>query len=476
MLGWRGEGLWLREEAAEFCHCHGGTTNSSGTFLPLRETDSAQVFANSNSLPISLVLSLSRTISGLHWDQIPDDNDDEVAARGILYLLIFQQLGQMLRWSWGLNVLLQKATDDDSEEERLNPDIESGRPQGGKPSDDEREPLMSDVAIIDSQETYATNRDSGDMQASKRPHQGNSSGSSHEQEARVRSGDQTPITNQQFTSSTSSQASSTASPPSSPTVGGVLATPANGNLLPTDASRQTKQLPGEDADSAEEDPHPQGALGTMRKYGRSVKSKIAKFSGKIAAGSRSAFGALPSPLQKILKKIFAGISSFVNMIWQSMNPPLFAMVAALVVASVPSLQRLFFSDGTFVKNSITSAIRQSGGVAVPLILVVLGANLARVSDPDESMKRRSEDDKIETRLLVASLLSRMVLPTILMAPILAIAAKYLNISILDDPIFIIVCFLLAGAPSALQLAQICQINEVYMGAMTRILFHSYVIW
>ena len=54
----------------------------------------------------SLVISLSKTLSGLHWDKIPGDNDDEVAARGILYLLIFQQLGQLLRWSWGYHVLL----------------------------------------------------------------------------------------------------------------------------------------------------------------------------------------------------------------------------------------------------------------------------------------------------------------------------------------------------------------------------------
>lgn len=50
------------------------------------------------------------------------------------------------------------------------------------------------------------------------------------------------------------------------------------------------------------------------------------------------------------------------------------------------------------------------------------------------------------------------------------------VSILDDPIFVIVCFLLTGAPSALQLAQICQINNVYEMVMGRILFQSYVIW
>jgi hypothetical protein len=36
--------------------------------------------------------------------RLPNDNDDEVAARGILYLLIFQQLGQLVRWSWGYHV------------------------------------------------------------------------------------------------------------------------------------------------------------------------------------------------------------------------------------------------------------------------------------------------------------------------------------------------------------------------------------
>ncbi|EFR04117.1 auxin Efflux Carrier superfamily protein [Nannizzia gypsea CBS 118893] len=80
------------------------------------------VFGNSNSLPISLVISLSKTLSGLHWDKIPNDNDNEVAARGILYLLIFQQLGQAVRWSWGYHVLLapREAYLRDEEEAPIN--------------------------------------------------------------------------------------------------------------------------------------------------------------------------------------------------------------------------------------------------------------------------------------------------------------------------------------------------------------------
>jgi choline kinase len=111
---------------------------------------------------------------------------------------------------------------------------------------------------------------------------------------------------------------------------------------------------------------------------------------------------------------------------------------------------------------------------VPLIIVVLGANLARNTIPKEQLS--GEDTKFERKLLIASLVARMLLPMLVMAPILTLTARFLPINILGDPIFIIVCYLLAGAPSALQLAQICQINNVYMGTMTGLLFHSYVIW
>jgi len=196
---------------------------------------------------------------------------------------------------------------------------------------------------------------------------------------------------------------------------------------------------------------------------------------KLYAGSCRVFYALPLWLQKAVTKVNDWTKRFFNGLWEFMNPPLWAMLAAIIVASVPPLQHLFFAKGTFISNSVSRAISQSGGVAVPLILVVLGANLARNTLPKDQQKT-AEDPKEERNLLIASLVSRMLLPTILMAPVLALIAKYVPVSILDDPIFVIVCFLLTGAPSALQLAQICQINNVYMGAMARLLFQSYVVW
>jgi predicted permease len=158
-----------------------------------------------------------------------------------------------------------------------------------------------------------------------------------------------------------------------------------------------------------------------------------------------------------------------------MNPPLWAMLVSVIVASVPSLQHLFFDEGTFIRNSVTRAIDQNAQVAVPLILVVLGANLARNTLSAENLAD-VEHPSAERKLIIASLVARMLLPTLIMAPLLALMAKFVPISIMDDPIFIIVCFLLTGAPSALQLAQICQINNVYVGAMSKLLFQSYVVW
>jgi len=151
------------------------------------------------------------------------------------------------------------------------------------------------------------------------------------------------------------------------------------------------------------------------------------------------------------------------------------MIAAVVVACSPQLRHYFFTKGTFVNTSVTRAVEQTGQVAIPLILLVLGANLANNTKPVDSDLDDNEEPKLDRKLVIVSLLCRMLLPTLIMAPILALFAKYVPVSILDDPVFVVVAFLLTGAPSALQLAQICQINDVYIGAMTSILFQSYVI-
>ncbi|RMZ76495.1 hypothetical protein DV738_g4953, partial [Chaetothyriales sp. CBS 135597] len=348
------------------------------------------IFGNSNSLPISLVISLSKTLKGLHWDKIPGDNDDEVAARGILYLLIFQQLGQLLRWTWGYNVLL--APPDSYTEEEGGTKISYDRLERGR---------------------YRDDPDEADAE---------------------------------------------------PQTLACLAGP-NGHVtsLPKFLTR-----PKYDEDAP-------GWKGDFNKLLNRIDAVQQRFNATVSSLFTTIFNLLPSPLQRGLRVLSRWVTRFLTGLWEFMNPPLWAMLIAIIVASIPSLQHLFFDKGTFVRNSVTRAIEQSGGVAVPLILVVLGGNLARNTLPKEDSSI-SDDPTLERKLLIGSLVSRMVLPTIIMAPMLALVAKYVPVSIVDDKIFVIICFLLSGAPSALQLAQICQINNVYMSVMAKILFQSYVVW
>lgn len=264
-------------------------------------------------------------------------------------------------------------------------------------------------------------------------------------------------------------------------------TPTNGNVAVAgegDFRGRTngnvnRQANGNDAYNAlcslTKDTIPKGPKGWPKRVKATVERTGKSVSNAFSRAGRSVFESLPKWLQRTLSKFSSALERFLRGVWAFMNPPLWAMLAAIIVASVPRLQHLFFDPGTFISTSVTRAVNQSGQVAVPLILVVLGANLARNTLPKED-QHSMEDPKVEQKLVIASLVSRMMIPTLAMAPILAFVAKYVPVSILDDPIFIIVCFLLSGAPTALQLAQICQINNVYMGAMSRILFQSYVVW
>lgn len=424
------------------------------------------VFGNSNSLPISLVISLSMTIGGLHWDRIPDDNDEDVAARGILYLLIFQQLGQLVRWSWGYHVLLappgkydelddgtpapavvqEGRYRDEHEESGSEDDIENAR------GVDPFETLQFQNSFVGLQypnggPVDATTATDGDLLFVN----------GNENEARDTDG----LLKVDGHSRHHSRRST-----------GVNGYSVTNSEYPTRAQSPSTPFMGSSATSITTTSRPESQHGPLAIPG---PGDLTSFPTPIALHEPTTFKSKEprSFLGNAWRWIRNGAVKAYTTFLAVMNPPLWAMLCAVIVASIPKLQALFFTPGTFIQNSVTRAVSQSGNVAVPLILVVLGANLANNTTSSESANLRAK--KHHNKLLFASLMSRMVLPFMVTAPILAIAAKFLPISILDDPIFVIVCYLLMGAPSALQLAQICQINGVYENVMARILFWSYVV-
>lgn len=300
------------------------------------------VFGNSNSLPVSLTITLAYTLPDLLWDQIEDDSSDKIASRGILYLLLFQQLGQILRWSWGFNHLLRKRS------------IEELSQYNDEPV------------------TYR----------------------------RIESGDALFI-------------------------------------QPVGATPPESSSDSLDDDTALDTKHPETSISAVFHILRFYWVKVTTW---------------------------GPVKSFLSF----MNPPLYAMLVSLIVGSVPLLKKLFFEKDTFVNNTITQAISELGSVSIPLILVVLGSNLNPSDDHLPPSKHYS-------RIIFASLVSRMIVPSLVLLPFIAACVKYINISILDDPIFLLVAFILTVSPPAIQLSQITQLNNIYETEMAGVLFWGYVV-
>lgn len=321
-----------------------------------------QVFGNSNSLPISLVISLSQTLRGLHWDKVPNDNDDEVGARGILYLLIFQQLGQLLRWSWGYNVLLAPA-DKYSEEDGGTQSSRRLEQGPGRYRDDPEDGF--DRGLL--HHSYDGEYDSENGDDDETRVGDGSSGSASP-------GTKTPIKSQARGSTRSSRSTSPRRLGIPESVPDFLPTPAKGNVLPHQNGHITS-FPSVDPNQDVEDAD--GFKGVIQKVNHSFKVALTRVGTFFRSIGKTIFRSLPNILQSLLVRIYRGVDRFMHGLWEFMNPPLWAMLVAIIVASVPALQHLFFTEGTFVQNSVTRAISQSAGVAVPLILVVLGGNLAR---------------------------------------------------------------------------------------------------
>jgi predicted permease len=94
----------------------------------------------------------------------------------------------------------------------------------------------------------------------------------------------------------------------------------------------------------------------------------------------------PPPHPHRRRPLLKRIHRFCIIAWreflQFMNMPLWAMLVAVAVALFPQLQRyLFFRKDGFVHGSVIYAVRTLGDVSIPLILVILGANIANEDPP-----------------------------------------------------------------------------------------------
>ena len=378
------------------------------------------VFGNSNSLPVSLTLALAYSLPDLEWDDIPNDTPDKIASRGLIYLLIFQQLGQMLRWSWGYNKLLAK-----------QPDHVIFYGSTHNTEDDH------DLNTIQSMNTVSSSANDSSLAYNE----------ASNLENRV-----LPLSIQNNPANISK---TLGDQPNSKTTSSSSNTNVNVNYLTANYGHNEGD---EDDDECGDDDSTTQLIEEYPNATSCGMSSSTSYANNNQHGEDSEDKEVERPF------LVRALLGFYN--W--MNPPLWSMLAAMFVASIPPLKAAFYENNGFVQHTLSSAIKQLGGVSIPLILVVLGANLAPSSDIPPACPHYK-------RMILGSLLGRMVLPSLILLPMIVLSVKYISLSIMEDPIFLITSFLLITSPPAIQLSQICQLNELYQKEMAGVLFYGYAI-
>ncbi|KAH3900595.1 AEC family transporter SCDLUD_003587 [Saccharomycodes ludwigii] len=158
-----------------------------------------------------------------------------------------------------------------------------------------------------------------------------------------------------------------------------------------------------------------------------------------------------------------------NTFKSNMNPPLYAIFSSIIVASIPILKNQFYVDDGFIQHTLSESISELGMISIPLILLVLGSNLY----PSNETQSATHNYR---KMIIASILGRMLTPWIIILPIVVYCCKTLpSVSILGDPIFMVCAFLLCTSPPAIQLTQITQLNEFFEAEMAGVLFWGYVV-
>lgn len=168
------------------------------------------------------------------------------------------------------------------------------------------------------------------------------------------------------------------------------------------------------------------------------------------------------PAGRYILSAYARISKY-------FTPPLLAALAALFVGLTP-LKPILFDKHRFLYPSLTKAIESCGSVAVPIILVCLGAQLAGFS-----MRHHCSSPDMK-KPMAAAVCVRMLLMPLLVIPIVTLFIAYGEglSTLASDPVFAVVMIMLGCAPTAINLVQMTQVYpNFFEEEMLRVLFWNY---
>ncbi|KAF8925189.1 membrane transport protein-domain-containing protein [Dissophora ornata] len=126
------------------------------------------LFSNTNSLPMALVQSLALSAAGASLLRDENDTKEQVAARGISYILFYAIFGNLVRWSYGFSLLVPEDRQEHietSEDQETAESLEQPSHSGEEVLIDVDEPqsqqtLLSHTAVMSGASSTRTLNDS----------------------------------------------------------------------------------------------------------------------------------------------------------------------------------------------------------------------------------------------------------------------------------------------------------------------------
>ncbi|KAG0199947.1 hypothetical protein BGX28_006875 [Mortierella sp. GBA30] len=333
------------------------------------------LFSNTNSLPMALVQSLALSAAGTRLLRDEQDTKEQVAARGISYILFYAIFGNLVRWSYGFSLLVPKTKGEDggnqpqhesdlSSQDRVQQSVPASSVADASTSP--REGVLIDVDELSTANPStairaATVKSSASstrtMQAVFEPYRDDTDDEQTEDEGdevdeprRRLSLEHTPF----FRSSRSKKQHQRAThlqPLSPPIVDTQMSMPASGYAQQRQHSHQHHQ--------AQSHQHPRLTTGAMFK---------------------------------------TMASTALDRIRQVLTPPLLTAMIALTIGLVPQLHSLFMSPESKVYAFIIHPLESCGAAAIPMILLCLGAQVIHfASNTAPSAEPNSKATSASTR-------------------------------------------------------------------------------
>ncbi|KAF9965912.1 hypothetical protein BGZ70_003816 [Mortierella alpina] len=269
------------------------------------------LFSNTNSLPMALIQSLALSAAGSRLLRDEQDTKEQVAARGISYILFYAIFGNLVRWSYGFSLLVPATSKKDDQQQHLESTGQEHMESTATGSWPEVSSPSEEV-LIDVDRPTRSSDDTDDEQTDGEE--------SQVQEPRPRlSLEHAPFFRAPQKSRKQLRQSTHMQPLSPPVVETSRSLPS---AIPQHRRQQSQQLK-------------RSTRGMLRKKASTVLSRVR----------------------------------------QVLTPPLLTALLALVIGLVPQLHRLIMSPESKIYAFIIHPLETCGAAAIPMILLCLGAQV-----------------------------------------------------------------------------------------------------